>query len=221
MRRRVVSAWSSGKDSALALHAAAEQGYDVVGLMTTVTRDVERIAMHDVREALLDAQAASIGLPLRKVYLSPKAPNTEYEDAMRSTLADYVADDVKGVVFGDLFLPDIREWREEKMRGTGLDPVFPLWERPTDELARQFVADGFRAVVTCVDTEQFDASFCGREMDAAFFADLPEGVDPCGENGEFHSFCYDGPVFRQPVAWRRGEFSTRESRYRSCDLLPD
>ena len=218
---KILVAWSTGKDSALALHALRKDDLDVAGLLTTVTDETARIAMHDVREALLDAQAEALGLPLTKVPLSPGAANEEYEQAMRRALEDWADRGVTHVAFGDLFLEDIRAWREDKMKGTGLDALFPLWGTNTSELADRFVREGFRAVVTCVDTTRADRSLVGREMDAAFFAELPDDVDPCGENGEFHSFCYDGPVFRHPVSWGRGDFSLRDDRFYSLDLLPD
>ena len=221
-RRRAWLSWSSGKDSTLALAAVREDpayaDIDVVGLLTTVDAATDRVAMHDVRRELLEAQAASLGLPLHVVALPWPCSNIEYEQRMGAALTAALADGVRVVVFGDLFLADVRAYREQAMAGTGLEPVFPLWGRPTRALAREMVDRGIRAVLTCVDPSQLDASFGGRELDAALLDDLPAGVDPCGEHGEFHTFVHDGPGFARPVPVRVGTSVERDG-FVCTDLL--
>lgn len=213
--------WSGGKDSAMALaRMLADDRYRVVELLTTVTEAYDRVSMHGVRRELLRTQAASIGLPLRELVIPSPCSNEQYEAAMSELLAGYIERGVTTMAFGDIHLEGIRQYRESKLSPLGLTAVFPLWGDNTTELARQFVADGFRAVITCVDTQQLDASFTGRELDEALFADLPVGIDPCGENGEFHSFVYDGPMFAKPVLFTRGETVLREERFSFIDLLP-
>ena len=193
-------AWSSGKDSAWALHVLRREAQvDVTGLLTTLSGARCRVAMHDVREDLLRDQADAVGLPLHAVRLPDPCPNQEYEAAMRAALEAARGDGIAAVAFGDLFLEDIRRYRETQMAGTGLSPLFPLWGRPTPALAREMLAGGLRAHLTCVDPGRLAASFAGREFDQAFLDALPEGIDPCGENGEFHTFAWDGPVFGRPV----------------------
>ncbi len=213
--------WSGGKDSALALHALrADPGVEVAGLLTTVTEDYQRISMHGIRRALLDEQARSIGLPLRIVLIPKDCSTGAYERRMRETLDAARADGVDAVGIGDIFLEDLRRYREEKLAQAGMQALFPLWKRDTRELARAFLDLGFRAVLTCVDTQKLDRSFAGREYDAALLADLPKTVDPCGENGEFHSCVYAGPIFSRPLAFTRGEVVLRDNRFCFCDLVP-
>ncbi|HKT31870.1 MAG TPA: ATP-binding protein [Gammaproteobacteria bacterium] len=217
----LILSWSGGKDSALALHALKQDArYQVAGLLTTVNEHYGRISMHGVREALLDAQAESIGLPLYKVKLSERPSNEEYERKMRTALEDFKAQAIRHVAFGDLFLEDIRQYRLDNMRKPDMECVFPLWHRPTDQLAREFIAQGFKAVLCCVDERQLDGEFAGREYDKALLNELPTNVDPCGENGEFHTFVYAGPVFRRPIVFRRGERVRRDDRFHFCDLIP-
>lgn len=221
MKGKVLFAWSSGKDSARALHELRQAGhYEVISLLTTVTEGYERVSMHGVRLALAEQQAASIGLPLEKVYIPVGSSNENYETAMRDALLRHKAEGVTGVAFGDLFLEDLKDYREKKLAGVGMTAVFPLWKRDTGALARSFIAQGFRAVVTCVDSQQLDGKFSGRLYDEQFLADLPPHVDPCGENGEFHSFVFDGPLFGKPVRFEKGEVVVREDRFHFCDLLP-
>ena len=220
-RLPLILSWSGGKDSALALHALQHDArYQVVGLLTSVNEHYGRVSMHGVREALLDAQAESIGLPLYKVKLSERPSNEEYERKMRVALEGLRARDIRHVAFGDLFLEDIRQYRLDNMRKINMECVFPLWHRPTDKLAREFIALGFQAVLCCVDEQQLSDEFAGREYDATLLKDLPASVDPCGENGEFHTFVYAGPVFRRPIAFRRGERVRRDERFHFCDLIP-
>jgi uncharacterized protein (TIGR00290 family) len=213
--------WSGGKDSALALHALKQdRRYQVVGLLTSVNEHYGRISMHGVREALLDEQAASLGLPLHKLKLPEHPSNEEYEDRMRAALETFKAQGIRHVAFGDLFLEDIRQYRLAQMQKAGMECLFPLWHRPTDALAREFIALGFKAVLCCVDEQTLDGGFAGREYDESLLRDLPASVDPCGENGEFHTFVYAGPIFRRPIACTRGERVHRDQRFHFCDLIP-
>lgn len=218
--KRVVLSWSSGKDSAWALRVLrSDPSLEVVGLLTTLTRAHERVVMHAVREVLLDAQAAALGLPLGKVYLPSPCSNEEYERTMSEAVAAARAEGVESFAFGDLHLEDVREYREKNFEGTGMTPLFPLWGLPTRALANEMVREGLKAHVTCVDPRVLDPSFAGRSFDASFLADLPESVDPCGENGEFHTFAYDGPMFERPVALRPGDVVERDG-FVFADLLP-
>jgi uncharacterized protein (TIGR00290 family) len=207
----ILLAWSSGKDSAWSLHVLRQDpAVEVVGLLTTVNEAFDRVAMHAVRRALLEAQAAAVGLPLTVVSIPSPCPNEVYESAMETALAAARTKGIRGVAFGDLFLEDIRRYREARMRGTGLALHFPLWRRPTDELAADMIAGGLRAHITCVDPRVLPGSFAGQAFDRELLARLPAGVDPCGENGEFHTFAWDGPMFRHPVPVRRGEVVHRD-----------
>ena len=216
---RVLVAWSSGKDSAFALHVLREQGALVVGLLTTVNEAFERVAMHAVRLSLLRAQAEAVGLPLVEVRIPWPCPNEAYEAAMARALAGARAEGATAVAFGDLFLEDVRRYREERMKGSGLEPLFPLWGRPTGPLAQEMIERGQKAVLTCVDPRVLPRELAGRAFDAELLRELPAGVDPCGENGEFHSFAWDGPAFRHPVPVRLGEVVEREG-FVFADLLP-
>jgi uncharacterized protein (TIGR00290 family) len=219
-RSKVLLSWSSGKDSAWALHRLRREAeVEVVGLVTTVNEAHDRVAMHAVRSELLRAQAEASGLELWTVPIPSPCSNAEYESAMQVALTRAREAGIEAMAFGDLFLEDIRRYREEKLRGTGIAPVFPLWGLPTDALAREMIAGGLRARLTCVDPKQLAASFAGREFDGAFLDDLPESVDPCGERGEFHSFAYDGPMFRRPIPVRSGEVVERDG-FVFADLLP-
>ena len=208
---KVLLAWSSGKDSAWSLHVLRSRpDVEVVGLLTTVNAAHDRVAMHAVRRTLLEAQAAAAGLPLFTVSIPSPCPNEVYEEAMARALSQARERGVEAVAFGDLFLEEIRRYRESRMEGTGLEPLFPLWQRPTRELADEMLAGGLRAVLTCVDPRVVPESFAGRAFDRALLQDLPAGVDRCGENGEFHTFAWDGPMFRHPVAVRGGEVVRRD-----------
>ncbi len=214
----ILVGWSGGKDSALALEVLLkEPALRVKGLITTVTEGYERISMHGVRCRLLEQQAASLELSLEQVRIPPQASNEAYEEAMRNLLARHQAKGIKRVGFGDLFLEDIRSYREKNLSRVDMQGIFPLWQKETRSLARYFIEAGFKAVVVCVDPKQVDPSFCGREYDQRFLDDLPEGVDPCGENGEFHTFVYDGPIFRRPIQINRGEVVERDGFW-FCDL---
>lgn len=212
--------WSGGKDCCLALHALRQgRTHRPVGLLTSVTAEDDRIATHGVRRALVERQAAALGLPLHPVALPAGATNAAYERKLAAALAAHRRAGVRAVVFGDLFLADIRAYRESLMARMGLDPLFPLWGRDTRALPGRFIAAGFRAIVASVDTRVLDAAFAGRAFDAAFLADLPPGIDPCGENGEFHSFVTDGPIFACPIAVRPGA-TRRDGVYAYRDLVP-
>ena len=220
MKEPLVVAWSSGKDSALALQKILEDGNDRITLFTTLTEGYERISMHGVREPLLKIQARSLGLPLDIVTIPQQCSDQEYRRRMEKAMLRHHARGVRSVVFGDIFLQDIRKYREENLAKIGMKPVFPLWQADSRELSRAFIEAGFQAVVTCVDTRALPPSFTGRLYDPSFIAHLPATADPCGENGEFHSFVFDGPIFSQPVRFRRGEVVLRDERFSFCDLLP-
>lgn len=199
-------AWSGGKDSALALHRLRESGdWRPEALLTTVTEDYDRVSMHGVRNALLEEQAASLRLPLVRIYIPADCSNETYDERMLSAMTECKGQGIDHVAFGDIYLQDVRRYREERLAQVSVQGVFPLWGLDTGRLARDFIGLGFRAVITCVDSRVLDASFAGREFDEGFLADLPPGVDPCGENGEFHSFVYDGPGFRFPLAVEVGD----------------
>ncbi|HQU14662.1 MAG TPA: adenine nucleotide alpha hydrolase [Gammaproteobacteria bacterium] len=217
----VVFSWSGGKDSALALHALLNDArYRVVALLTTVADDYRRISHHGVRESLLDLQAQSLGLALDKLYLpSQRCTNADYEARMGETMARYVAQGVRLVAHGDIFLEDLRTYQERNLARAGMQGLFPIWGRDTRELLEAFFKLGFRGCLCCVDAQRLGADFAGRELDARLLADLPPGVDLCGENGEYHSFVWDGPIFRQPVPVRLGQRITREGRH-FVDLIP-
>ena len=213
-------AWSSGKDSAWSLHFLRRQkDVEVVGLLTTVNEAADRVAMHAVRRELLEAQAEAVGLPLSIVAIPHPCPNAVYERAMAGALEDARGRGVSGVAFGDLFLEDVRRYREDRLKETGITPYFPLWGRPTHALVREMIAAGVRARLTCVDPRSLPASFVGRELDEDLLRSLPSGVDPCGENGEFHTFVWDGPMFERAVPVKTGEVVEREG-FVFVDLCP-
>lgn len=220
MRPKLILSWSSGKDSAFSLHTLRlENAYDIVGLLTTVNQVHERVAMHAVRRELLRSQARAAGLPLFEVDLPYPCSNDEYEARMRVFVEQAVALGVTAVAFGDLFLDDVRAYRERQLAGTGLTPVFPLWGRPTPELAREMITSGLEARLTCVDPKQIAASFAGRAFDERLLAELPPSADPCGERGEFHTFVCAGPMFAERLQVVPGEVVTRDG-FVFADLLP-
>ncbi len=217
-KEKVLLSWSGGKDSALTLHEISQdQRYEIVGLLTTVTEDYRRISMHGVREALLEQQAMSIGLPLSKVLISKNGSNEEYESQMKEVLLQFQQSGVNAAVFGDIFLEDVRKYREENLARVGMKGVFPLWGK--ENLPQTFIDSGFKAIVTCVDAKALDKKFVGRLFDREFLDELPAGVDPNGENGEFHSFVFDGPIFRKKIDFILGEVVHRDGFY-FCDLEP-
>jgi uncharacterized protein (TIGR00290 family) len=217
---RVLLSWSGGKDSALALWTLQRTpGVTVTGLMTTITRQFDRISMHGVRRVLLERQVESLGLPLHRVEIAPGASNEDYERSLARELLTQRELGVRVIAFGDLFLEDVRAYRERLLARYGLSGLYPLWGRDTRALMREFIARGFEAVVVCLDPAKLPAEFAGRTIDQQFLDDLPPGVDPCGENGEFHSFVYAGPTFAFPIEFTRGETVTRDG-FCFCDLLP-
>jgi len=222
-REAVVLSWSGGKDSSLALAALrADPRYDVVALLTSVTRGYDRVSIHGVRRELLDAQVAAVGLPLVQIELDPASSNSAYEAAFEEALDRLRIQfpTTKTIAYGDLFLADVREYRERVLSRTGFTPLFPIWGRDTRELAQVFIDAGFVAHLVCVDTEQLAAQFAGRQFDRALLAALPSTVDPCGERGEFHTFVSAGPIFERPIAVVTGDVVLRDGRFAFCDLLP-
>ena len=222
MARPVALAWSGGKDSSLALAALrADPTVDVISLLTTVTGDYDRISMHGVRRTILEAQVSALGLPLIEATIPAAATNDLYEDAFATALEILRRQrpDVSHLAFGDLFLTDVRAYRERLLERLGWTPLFPLWGKDTALLARQFVGEGYRAILSCVDTTQLGPEFAGREFDATLLDELPETVDPCGERGEFHTCVYDGPIFRGPLSLQAGERVRRDGRFEYCDLI--
>jgi uncharacterized protein (TIGR00290 family) len=210
-RKRVALSWSSGKDSAWSLHVLRQDPrLEVVALITSFNTVADRVAMHAVRRELVVRQAAAVRLPLWAVELPWPCPNGVYEEHMKALYARAVADGIEAIAYGDLYLRDIREYREKQLQGTGLEPLFPLWGLPTRALAEEMIAGGIRAKLTCVDPNRMDRSFVGREFDAALLGELPCQIDPCGENGEFHTFVWDAPVFSQPVRVTQGEVVERD-----------
>ncbi len=215
----VLFCWSGGKDSAMALHVLLQDlRVEVVGLMTTVTEGYDRVSMHGVRRELLQNQAQSIGLPLHEVFIPPECVNPIYEARMEAALRVHFENGVRKVAFGDIFLEDLRAYREKNLARVGMTALFPIWKRDSRELIDSFHAQGFRSIAICVNPKMLDRSFAGRELDASFFADLPAQVDCCGENGEFHTFAFDGPIFKDPVRVQVGECVERDS-FVFCDLL--
>jgi len=220
MRKKTLLSWSSGKDSAWALHVLRQrEDVDVVGLFTTVNREFQRVAMHGVRVELLGQQAEAVGLALEILEIPYPCSNEQYESVMAGFVVRAKARGVQCMAFGDLFLADIRSYREAKLAGTGIEAVFPLWHLPTGELARQMIAAGARAILSCVDPKKMPAHAAGREFDAVLLAELPPTVDPCGEHGEFHSFAVDGPAFARPVRVCVGEIVERDG-FVFADILP-
>ena len=221
MKEKVILSWSGGKDSALALYELEKtESYEITALLTTVTQGYDRISMHGVQRILLERQAECLGFPLEKVFISKDSSNKDYESKMREVLEKYVHDGVSCVVFGDIFLENIRKYREENLSKIGMKGIFPIWKRDSGELAHTFIDLGFAAVITCVDSDVLDKTFIGKAFDESFLSKLPSTVDPCGENGEFHSFVYDGPIFREPILHTKGEVVLRENRFYYCDLTP-
>jgi uncharacterized protein (TIGR00290 family) len=211
MKSRVLLSWSSGKDAAWTLHVLRQDpSVEVGALLTTFNEAADRVAMHAVRRSLVGAQARATALPLIEVFIPSPCPNEVYEARMRDAMTRARDDGFTHVAFGDLFLEDVRRYREERLAGAGLEPIFPLWGRPTDRLAREMLDAGLQAIVTCVDPRQIDPSLAGRPYDASFLDALPPSADPCGERGEFHTFCHAGPMFRAPIPVTSGEIVERD-----------
>jgi len=221
MAEKVLFAWSGGKDSALALYELQQmQQYDISALLTTVTKGYDRISMHGVSRILLEQQADSLGVPLEKIFISRNSSHEEYETSMREVLTKYGEAGVSSVVFGDIFLETVKEYREDNLKKVGMKGIFPLWGKDTAKLAQEFIDLGFKAIVTCVDSRMLDKKFVGSTYDKRFLRELHPDTDPCGENGEFHSFVYDGPLFRERISCARGDIVLRDDRFYYCDLVP-
>jgi uncharacterized protein (TIGR00290 family) len=217
--KNVLVSWSGGKDSCLALYEIQKaQKHKVCALLTTITRDYDRISMHGVRRVLLERQAELLGLPLHQVRIGKSASNEEYEARLIEGISSYALQDVDSIVFGDLFLEDIKLYRDQFLAKHNLHGIYPIWRRHTHALVREFIELGFKAIITCVDSQKLDGSFAGRLIDESLLADLPSDIDPCGENGEFHTFVFDGPNFSQAVPFIVGETVKREGFW-FCDLL--
>lgn len=221
MKEKILLSWSGGKDSSMALYDLSRQGKFDITLVTTVTDEYGRINMHGVREALLQKQAEALGCCLEKVYITPQSSNDKYESKMQELMNRHKELGVTRVAFGDIFLEDIRKYRENNLHKLEMQAIFPLWGRDTWEMAHAFIDQGFKAIITCVDTEALDREFAGRFFDKALLADLPANIDPCGENGEFHSFVFDGPIFSEAIAFSIGEKLLRDARFYFCDLVEE
>ena len=221
MTQKILLAWSGGKDSALALYKIKKrQDLQIASLVTTITEDYDRISMHGVRRVLLENQAESLGIPLYNIFISKNSSDEEYGHKMEEMLTHFSRLGVTSVVFGDIFLEDLRRFREDQLSRVGMKGLFPLWKKDTAELAHEFVNLGFKAIVTSTDSKMLDGKFVGKEIDKKFLTQIPPAVDPCGENGEFHSFVFFGPIFRKRIRFRVGEVVFRENRFYYCDLEP-
>lgn len=203
-----------------AYHLLASRKYEIAALLTTVTEEYDRISMHGVRRELLRRQSESLGIPLHQVMIPKDCSNEIYEARMGDALEHFRGLGITKVAFGDLFLEDLSKYRDERLAQAGMTGIYPIWKRDTDELVRTFIGLGFRAILACVDTQAIDAAFAGREIDHDLLADLPDNADPCGENGEYHSFVYAGPIFRAPIACRAGDRVMRTPRFNYCDIVP-
>ena len=221
MKKKVIFSWSGGKDSSLALFEIQKSlDYEVAALITTVTSDYDRVSMHGLRTVLLDEQGSSLNIPLKKVFISKNASNDEYESKFNEELLKFRRTGINKVVFGDLYLEDIKKYREALLEKIDMQCIFPIWKRDTKKLALEFIESGFKAITVCVDSNALGEEFAGREFDSDFLKDLPCGVDPCGENGEFHTFVHDGPIFKKPIDHRLGEIVLRDERFYYCDIVP-
>jgi len=218
---KALFSWSGGKDSALAFYEIQQgKNYEILALLTTITEDYDRVSMHGLRRILLEQQANSLGIPLEKVFISKDASNEEYESKIKEALLKYKNAGVQSVVFGDIFLQDVRKYREENLARIGMKGVFPIWRRNTTALSHTFIDLRFKAITICADSNVLDKRFAARDFDKQFLSELPPTVDPCGENGEFHSFVYDGPIFRENILFKKGEIVLRDNRFYYCDLIP-
>jgi uncharacterized protein (TIGR00290 family) len=220
-RSPILLSWSGGKDSSLALYEIQKSGkYEITSLITTVTEEYDRVSMHGLRTVLLEQQAESLNIPLQKVFITNNAANDEYETKFNELLIRFKEAGIKQVVFGDLYLEEIKKYREVLLKKIDMECVFPIWKRDTAKLALEFIDSGFKAITVCVDSKALGEEFAGKEFNKQFLNDLPDGIDPCGENGEFHTFVYDGPVFNTPISHELGEIVLRDERFYYCDILP-
>jgi uncharacterized protein (TIGR00290 family) len=221
MKQKTILSWSGGKESAIALYEIQKgKDYKVASLLTNITEDYDRVCMHGIRRILLEQQAESLGLPLYKIFISKSSSNEEYESKMQGVLTEYLKSGIESVAFGDVFLEDLRKHREENLSKIGIQAIFPIWKEDTAELARRFINLGFKAIITCVDARVLSKVFVGRSFDEQFLSELPSSIDPCGENGEFHSFVYDGPIFKKQILYRTGEVILRDNSFYYSDLMP-
>lgn len=217
----ILLSWSGGKDSSLALREIQKTGeYEIAALITTVTSDYDRVSMHGLRTELLEQQAQSLDIPLQKVLIPKSASNDEYESAFNEVLLNYKEKGIERVVFGDLFLEDIKKYRENLLGKIGMECVFPIWKQDTSKLAQEFIERGFKAITICVDSEVLSEEFVGKKFNEQFLNELPREIDPCGENGEFHTFVYDGQIFKNPIEHRLGEIVLRDERFCYCEIMP-
>lgn len=222
MPEPVVLSWSGGKDCSFALYEMQKDpSFRIKGLLTTLSRVYDRISMHGVRRELLEMQVRETGQKLNMIFLPEKPDNETYQRLMHEKMQEYTAEGIKHIAFADLFVEDIKAYREEQMKKAGMQAVFPLWRRNTSKLALEFIDKGFKAIVSCVDTTQLHTSFAGRQYNKNFLDALPAGVDPCGENGEFHTFVYDGPLFKNSLKIKTGDMELRDQRFYFCDLKPN
>lgn len=219
--KKALFSWSGGKDSALALHnICLKKKVEIVSLLTTITSGYGRISMHGVRQELLEKQATSLGIPLEKIFLQKTFSNKEYESKMGEILEKYSKHGVNLVAFGDIFLENLRKHREKKLATKNMKGLFPLWKKNTLKLARNFINLGFKAIITCVDSKKLGKEFVGKEFNRELLSKLPDNVDPCGENGEFHTFVYNGPLFKKPIRFKKGKIVLKKNRFYYCDLIP-
>ncbi|MGB2693169.1 MAG: diphthine--ammonia ligase [Thermodesulfobacteriota bacterium] len=219
-KKQVLFSWSGGKDSSLALYEIQKsQDYDIVALITTITADYDRVSMHGLRTSLLEEQAEYLNIPLEKVFISKNASNDEYESKFNEALLRYKRAGIRQVVFGDLFLEEIKKYREDLLQKVGMECLFPIWKQDTTKLAYEFIDLGFKAITVCVDSNVLGKEFAGREFNKEFLNNLPDGIDPCGENGEFHTFVYEGPIFNKSINKKLGDIVLRDERFFYCDIL--
>lgn len=219
-KEKIIFCWSTGKDSALSLYKLlGSKKYEVSCLLTTITEGFDRVGMHGVRRSLFKKQVESLGFPFQEVLIPKDSSNGEYESRMRAALEKHSENGIKKVGFGDIFLEDLKTYRLTNLAKAGMDGIFPLWKKGSLKLAHEFIEHGFKAVITCIDSEKLGREFCGMEFNHAFLEKLPEGVDPCGENGEFHSFVFDGPILNKKINFEKGEMVLRNNRFYFCDLI--
>ena len=221
MKEQILFSWSGGKDSAIALYMLQkEKKYTIASLLTTLTKDYDRISIHGIRRELLEKQAKSLGLPLKEMFISKNKSNSEYESKLKSTLIKFRKENIHCVAFGDIFLKDLRKYREDKLSLVKMKGIFPLWKKNTKKLAKEFINLGFKSLISCVDSKILSKKFVGRKFNNSFLSDLPPNVDPCGENGEFHSFVYDGPIFKKEIPFKIGKVILRNKHFYYCDFIP-
>jgi uncharacterized protein (TIGR00290 family) len=221
-KTKLILCWSGGKDSALALYELMQKRVFIIkALLTTITKEYDRISMHGVRTILLEQQGKKLKIPIEKVYISKNSSNEEYENSMKKALLKFNKKRINNVAFGDIFLEDVRKYRETNLQKVDMKAIFPLWNVSSKILANKFIDLGFKAILTCVDTQQLDGRFSGREFNKKLLEELPSSVDPCGENGEFHTFVYDGPIFKKRIKIKKGDVILRDNRFNYCEILPD